>query len=87
MQGRAARAGAASRVRCHAGAHRPALPPSQAMQVRGEQAVPRGDDAVGGAPWGFEGPLVELPETGMAELGRLCRAAGADDLFAALLKL
>jgi hypothetical protein len=57
------------------------------MQVRGEQAVPRGDDAVGGAPWGFEGPLVELPETGMAELGRLCRAAGADDLFAALLKL
>jgi hypothetical protein len=67
------------------------------MQVRAEQAVPHahsGNGGGGGAadtggalPWGFQGPLMELPETGMAELGRLCRAAGAEELFAALMKL
>lgn len=42
----------------------------------------------GGLPWGFEGPaLIELPESGMSDLAARCRAAGAEELFLALLKL
>jgi hypothetical protein len=36
---------------------------------------------------GFEGGFVELPETGMSELGQMCRAAGIEDLFLSALKI
>lgn len=62
----------------------------QAMQLRGEQLLA----PVGGGQgpeqllqWGFSEPLHELPETGMSELGQLCRAAGAEELLHAVLKI
>lgn len=67
----------------------------QAMQVRAEELLSAAAPAAaaaegsggGGASFG-PGPLTELsPETGMSELGQLCRAAGAEDLFNAVLKL
>jgi len=65
----------------------------QAMQLRSEQLVVV--DAAGTEQqqqrlaWGFDEGLVfqELPETGMSELGQLCRDAGLEELFLSLLKL
>lgn len=36
---------------------------------------------------GFQGRFEELPESGMSELGQLCKAAGMEELFLATLKL
>ena len=36
---------------------------------------------------GFEGGFQELPETGMSELGQMCRDAGFEGLFLSALKI
>jgi hypothetical protein len=62
----------------------------QAMQVRAEELLNPAEPeaAAAGASGGFgPGPLIELPETCMSELGQLCRTAGSEDLFKAVLKL
>lgn len=52
----------------------------QPQQQQGQQQQQGGQQR-------FEGPLCELPETGMSELGLMCRTAGAEELFMAVLKL
>jgi hypothetical protein len=74
----------------------------QAMQVRGEQLVPlqaadqqeplqHDSTAPGGPRWGrafaVDRGFQELPETGMSQLGQICKDAGLEDLFLAALKI
>lgn len=63
----------------------------QAMQQRGEEAVPCNACATGRMEplpaRGFVGEFEELPETGLSELGAACRRAGCEHLFLAALKL